>query len=71
MNEIEFAYHEATEQWRAGFRAGVEASASECERLKERWLKGGAYHSISDFNACAATIRSLLNESGAREKDKT
>lgn len=73
MNEIERAYHEATEQWRAGFRAGVEAAAKKCDAKWEK-LKGIG-GSANTFGAgavrggagagfeLAQSIRSLLNES--------
>ena len=62
MNEIERAYHEATEQWKAGFRAGVEAAAKEC---LQRFSKTRRDHSYDYLVAdeCAVAIRSLLNES--------
>ena len=33
MNEIERSYHEATEQWKAGFRAGIRYHRARCGSL--------------------------------------
>ena len=74
MNEIERSYHSAIEQWRAGFRAGVERSAKVCESLKIKpmFASNSFPHAESGFNEgvyeAAKAIRSLLNESGAGEK---
>lgn len=61
MNEIERAYHEATEQWKAGFRAGVEAAAGKVASFRT----GGPDAETVTYwgEALADSIRSLLNES--------
>ena len=68
MNEIERAYHEATEQWKAGFRAGVEMATEACKKAVPR------AHTYASENAevyhawdaardrCIQAVRSLLNE---------
>ena len=65
MNEIEHAYHEATEQWKAGFRAGVEAAAKIADQRPDTLdsvgeAGSGKFRAISQT---AVAIRSLLNES--------
>ena len=74
-NEIERAYHETAAQWKAGFRAGVEAAAKAGTEAGERYSREAAYdykrHSGRETSTyVVAAIRSLLNESGAAEKDK-
>lgn len=72
MNPIELAYHSATEQWRAGFRAGVETAAREVDgtimttgcNVSAGFRSG--WHSAKGI--FVENIRSLLNESGAGEK---
>ena len=66
MNPIERTILAQAEVWKAGFRAGVEAAAKECERQKWR----GTTVQLGNIHAALDAIRSLLNESGAAEKDE-
>ena len=85
MNDIERVITDLNDQWRAGFRAGVEKNAGEhmyhalgraciarilradvlCEPPLDVLLRLECIISERDH------LRSLLNESGAAEKEKT
>ena len=77
MNDIERTVGDINKVWLAGFRAGVEAAKKKCEDVY-----GGHAHTYASENAttyriqdqtiasCVKAIRSLLNESGAAEKDE-
>ena len=73
MNDIERAVGDLNKVWLAGFRAGVEAAVKELMRqgnvppsLHERYCDG--WNDAKE--SYAEVIRSLLNESGAAEKEK-
>ena len=73
MNDIERVITDLNDQWRAGFRAGVQAAA----RIPDLWdngrscgVGGDPCEHIRMAYEIARRIRSLLNESGAGENGK-
>ena len=61
MNDIERIITDLNDQWRAGFRAGVEAGAKKCEYIADGY---GIDSSVRiALQLTARDIRSLLNES--------
>ena len=68
MNDIERTVGDINKVWLAGFRAGLEAAAKECNHIADGY---GIDSSVRiALQLTARDIRSLLNESGAAEKDE-
>ena len=69
MNDLERTVTDINKVWLAGFRAGVEAAMKACEE-PVKYTGGPSSTRKRAWAECVSAIRSLLNESGAAEKEK-
>ena len=69
MNDIERTVGDINKVWLAGFKAGVRVTVEQAQQ-KLQQLSGRSYEFDMGRLDAANEIGSLLNESGAAEKDE-